>query len=316
MVLLGACQFDTAGSGASGEAATLGAASTSGEPGSETTTSLPPSDTSATPPEPETGASTTSEGPDESADSTVGDDTDPEGSTASGPGSTTESPEEFCGDAQLADNEDCDDGNLDELDGCTSLCRVGPTGIAQGQRTELEDRFGGYATGAFDTATECAEDERLVGLRGTFSYYAQYFVLARLRGICAPLNLLNQAPTAVEFGANTTLAELGTFSSADDTPFELLCPADAVVSGLEGFGGLYTDRVGLQCRTVALTSDASEFALGQRQSGPSFGAPGGGSVQEVSCPGTSLSAGFRVQGDAYATGIFLRCEETELTFSP
>jgi len=315
MALVTACQFDAGGAGASGEAATLGGASTSGESGSETTTSVPTSDTSTTPPEPAT-STTTSEGPNTGGDPTGEDDTDSGGSTASGPGSTTESTEEFCGDAQLADNEDCDDGNLDELDGCTSLCGVGPTGIAQGQRTELEDRFGGYVTGKLNTATECAEGERLVGLRGTFSYYAQYFVLARLRGICAPIALLNEAPTAVEFGANTNLAEVGTFTSGDDTPFELLCPADAVVSGLEGFGGLYTDRVGLQCRTVALTSEASEFDLGPRQSGPSFGAPGGGSTYEVSCPATSLSAGFRVRGDAYATGIFLRCEETELTFAP
>lgn len=313
-VVVTGCQFDNSVGGVSEDAATLGAASTSDSAGSEGTTSTPPSGTSATPPTPESTASATSESSSESTDPTRAGTGDGESTT--GPSATTEPTEGHCGDARLGDNEDCDDGNLDELDGCTSTCRVGPIGIERGQLSELSDRFGGYATGGLNTVTDCAPSERLVGLRGTFSYYAQYSVLARLQGICAPIELLDQAPTAIDFGPTSVLAELGTFSSADDSPFELMCPPDAVVSGLEGFGGLYTDRVGLRCRTVALTDDASEFELGQRESGPSFGAPGGGSAQQESCPGTSLTAGIRVQGDAYATGIYLRCQETELAFSP
>lgn len=309
---LAGCQFDSAVGGGSGEAETLGAASTSGTTGPEETTSTPGLDTSGTPPDAESTA--TSESSAETTDPTEAGTS--EGGSTTGPGTTTEPADPHCGDARLGDNEDCDDGNQDELDGCTSTCRVGPIGIEEGQLSELGDRFGGYATGALNAVSDCASNERLVGLRGVFSYYAQYFVLARLQGICAPIELLDQAPTAIDFGPTTVLTELGTFSSGSDSPFEILCPADAVVSGLEGFGGLYTDRVGLRCRTVALTDDASEFELGQRVSGPSFGAPGGGSVQQVSCPGTSLAAGFRVQGDAYATGIFLRCQQTELAFSP
>ncbi len=49
------------------------------------------------------------------------------GSPSGAPPLTTATPPTYCGDAIIQDGEECDDGNVDDGDGCNSTCAAEPT---------------------------------------------------------------------------------------------------------------------------------------------------------------------------------------------
>ncbi len=49
-----------------------------------------------------------------------------------------ECPAQVCGNGQLEQGEECDDGNLNEVDGCTSQCRIGPCELDPGINSTFE----------------------------------------------------------------------------------------------------------------------------------------------------------------------------------
>lgn len=89
---------------------------TEGDSGSGGSTSTGSGTSPATDP---TEGSTT-EGPEAASSSSTEGDTDP-----TDPSETTTGPSAVCGDEQLDDGEDCDDGNLDNEDGCNVDCVEG-----------------------------------------------------------------------------------------------------------------------------------------------------------------------------------------------
>jgi len=81
-----------------------------------------------------------------SMDIPTGSTTDPTGSTTDPTGSTTDpststSPEPGCGDGEIDVGEECDDGNADNTDACTSACKnaVCSDGFAQAGTEECDD---------------------------------------------------------------------------------------------------------------------------------------------------------------------------------
>lgn len=230
------------------------------------------------------------------------------GSSGDEPDPTTRGPIEGCGDRAVVGPEVCDDGNTDELDGCTSTCELGPTGIDALPRIQTMNRFGGWRWEGLDVDVSCDSGEVLVGLSGVFSYYVGYFVLARVNPVCASMELVNAVPSDVTFGDESVGQEIGTFGSPDEESFNLRCPAGEVLSGIHGRGGEYLDQLGLVCRAVSLTSEQDDITLGEAGYFQGFGS-NAGSGQQLLCPGEMLANGIRVVGNDYAIGIFLNCAD-------
>ncbi len=236
------------------------------------------------------------------------------GSSASEePGDSTGSDAEVCGDQVVNAAEECDDANTNEVDGCTSSCTVGPKDIEVSRRTQTRDRFGGWRWDQLDVDVSCERDEVLVGFSGVFSDYFGYFVLARVRPVCAPMALANTVPSAVELGADVVGDEIGTYSSPSDTAFDLRCPEGEVVSGIHGRGGEYLDQLGLVCRRPSLAAEQTSIARSDWQYFQGCGSSAG-TPQELFCPSGTLASGVRVVGNAYAVGIFLNCSDVSVGF--
>lgn len=225
--------------------------------------------------------------------------------TSSGDGSAP-----ACGDAALDPGEDCDDGNVDELDGCTSECTPGPTGVSLGPIQDVEGQVGGWVSASFDETWDCGPDEALRGIRGGFGYYFQYFVLAQVRGVCAPLSLVNAVPTSVEIGGDVESPTYGVESVTD--AFDLTCPPGELMSSLGGAAGLYADMLTVSCRAVATTPDGLDMSITPGADLPPFGM-----IQpvedELVCPDGTVAAGLRVMGDSYAARFELRCRSLGVT---
>ncbi len=233
-----------------------------------------------------------------SGSSTTGESTSGSSSEDGGPS--------VCGDGRVQGQEDCDDANADELDGCTSLCERGPVGLEFGEIEETLGYFGGWVVPTFDEVSDCGPDEVLVGARGMFAYFFEYYVLAQVRGVCAPVGLVNAVPTTLEFGQAVELPSFGEIIGID--AFELVCPAGSVASGVFGASGLYIDRIGVFCRSLGLSEEADVVELG-----PPMGLrPFGTDLPEessVNCSPGTVPAGLRVLGDEHAARLHLRCRE-------
>ncbi|MCA9712327.1 MAG: DUF4215 domain-containing protein, partial [Myxococcales bacterium] len=242
-----ACTYDSQG---------LGTGTGSGPPAAdEAGTASDGSGTAST-----SGAAPTG-GADSSSDgSDRGDET-----TASG---TETGASQDCGNGVVDPDELCDDANGDELDGCTSTCEPGPTGLVFGAIEPLEGSVGGWTVETFDEISDCAPNEVLVGVRGEFGPYLQYYVMTRVRGVCARLGLTNTNPTTLEFGPAVDLTSFGQAPSQD--PFELLCDPGSAASGLSAAAGLYMDMLGVTCRPVTLSPGLDAVQLGADAAVPPF----------------------------------------------
>lgn len=195
--------------------------------------------------------------------------------------------------------------NTDELDGCTSECTLGPLGLVLGELEETVDSFGGWVGATFDEGSNCGDDEVLVGLSGEYGYYFQYFVLAQVRGVCAPVGLVNAVPTALAMGDQVELSLFGTATGTD--AFALVCPAGSAAVGIYGASGLYTDRLSVSCRALSLNAAADAVELGAPVDLMPVGTPGLPIEDSVECPAGRVAGGLRVLGDDYATRFHLRC---------
>jgi len=222
--------------------------------------------------------------------------------------SETGMPPEGCGNGVVEDAEACDDDNDNEVDGCTSACETGPLGIQFGRMQPADGEFGGWASKSFQETADCPGDAVLIGIRGDFADYFQYYVLGRVRGVCAPLALINAAPTAVGFGDEV---ELPLFGEKTGDPFELLCPPNAALTGFYGASGLYTDSVGITCRSLAVAGGQDEVVVGPPTTAGPFGA-NGNPDRDHACPDGTTGTGLIVSGDTYATTLELRCRPLDI----
>lgn len=230
------------------------------------------------------------------------------GSTSTTASSTTEVPP-FCGDGSIDPGETCDDADADELDGCTSVCEPGPLGLLFGDVVETDEGFGGWVEESFDEVSDCGPGEVLVGLRGAFADYGQYYVLGQVQGVCAPAGLANAVPTAIEFGAPYQLPLHG--AATPNGSFDLVCPDGSATTRIFGAFGLYLDMLNVGCQPLSLSPGLDAVELGATTNLDPFGmlqdVEGG-----VTCPDSTVATGFRVTGDAYAAYFHLRCRAIEV----
>lgn len=307
------------------------------EPGSGEETGTPSGGDSATSPtsgagsdsdsgtatDPTAGPSTTGDpttdptGPGTSAG---GDETTGNASTSgasTGPESTDDSstgePPQSCGDGLLGGEEDCDDDNADELDGCTSNCGFGPTGLDYGATVGTGLGGGSGTLGTNDNTEECPANQLMVGLQGDLTVAPWIGVIG---GICRPVALTNTDPPEFATGAPANpLPEHGGFN--DGGPWSTECGPDQVIVAVRGGSGTVLDGLQIQCASIDTVGDPGAYNL---QPTPEVrfeqlqGGSGGGSFGPLACPPGRVAAGLRSLTNSYVIQVELLCRELNLTY--
>ncbi len=286
---------------------TSGADSDSDDPGPTTEATTDPSATGNPTTDP-TGEQTTSGG---GAESTTGGNS----STGSDPtdDSSTGDPPTSCGDSIPQDDEACDDGNSDELDGCTSSCEVGPTAIDYGATLTSELDGGSGTSGISDNTHECPAGEVLVGLQGDLTAEPWIGVIG---GICRPTALTNTDPPEFATGAPpTVLPEHGGFSGGG--PWSTECGADEVIVAVQGGAGTVIDGLQIRCASIDTIGAPGAYdleATAEARFEALQGGSGGGPFGPLTCPDGTVAAGLRTRTNSYVIQVELRCRELGLTY--
>lgn len=228
-------------------------------------------------------------------------------------GSSSGEPPASCGDGMTQGGEDCDDNNADELDGCTSGCGIGPTGIAYGAIVTSEIDGGGSTTGINENIEECPPDQVLVGLRGGLTTDPWIGVVG---GVCRPAALTNTDPPEFATGAPATdLPQHGGFD--DGGPWSTECGADEVVIAVRGGAGDVIDGLRIRCASLDTVGKAGSYSL-ERTSVPGFealqGGAGGGVFGPLTCPPGTVAMGLLTRTNSYLIEVALRCRDLDLAY--
>lgn len=272
--------------------------------GSSGTTTPDPTAT-GTPTTDPTGPATSTGGGESTGGSSTGFDPTGESSTGDPPAS--------CGDGIPHPSEDCDDGNADELDGCTTSCSLGPTGIDYGAIVTSGLGGGSGTNGISDNTHECPPNQVLVGLQGDLTTEPWIGVIG---GICRPTALTNTDPPGFATGGpSTELPQHGGFTGGG--PWITECGADEVIVAVQGGAGTVVDGLQIQCASIDTVGPAGAYSLAP-SARPGYetlqGGDGGGSFGPVACPPGSVASGLRSRTNSYVIQVELRCRELDLTY--
>lgn len=286
-------QGSTGTSGASGaEAGTTDDPDPTADPTVQTTDPTTTTDTtSTTAAETTRGAETSSSG---------------ESSSTGGP------PPETCGDGEPQGEELCDDGNANELDGCTSACIPGPTAIDFGATFETELIGGGSTTGIQNATENCPPNEVLVGLDGDISMEGWLGVIG---GQCRNADLTNaDPPLFVTNGPLTELPEHGGYQAGG--PWQTQCPEDQAIVAVQGGAGDVMDGLQIRCADVQTAGDPGAHTLDPVPSAwePLQGGSGGSSFGPLECPAGSVATGLQTETNSYVVRIRLLCRAITLAY--
>jgi len=259
--------------------------------------------TTANPTTDPTDPGTTSAG----SESTGGDPTTPDTDDSS-----TGEPPKGCGDGIKQENEDCDDGNAEELDGCTSSCGLGPTAISFGPIVTTGLGGGSGTIAITDNTHECPPGQVLVGLQGALTSEPWIGVIG---GICRPTALTNTDPPEFATGAPATeLPEHGGFDGGG--PWSTECGADEVIVAVQGGAGTVLDGLQIRCASIDTVGAAGAYdleATPQARFEDLQGGAGGSSFGPLVCPAGSIAMGLRSRTNSYVIQLELRCQQLGLT---
>lgn len=212
-----------------------------------------------------------------------------------------------CGNAIVESDEPCDDGNADELDGCTQTCALGPRAIAL--TPVAPPAIAG--DGSFNIDLPCSGAGALAlgelfGHRGGASMDNAWTVSAG--GRCSSLELVDGGVVAVT-PDQLQLDEQGNDIGQIDQ-WSLPCPAGSVAVGVDV--RIYADAIPniramqLQCAVPRLVEQEGEYTIaldppvptGWTATPPPYG------EESSRCPDGSVAVGFRGHIDAAATAIY------------
>lgn len=209
-----------------------------------------------------------------------------------------------CGDGVVDPDELCDDGDADEVDACNSACKPTPTGIevADADVTALEGGPGGTP---FDDA--CPLGALLLGFSGDLDDQGG---IGQLRGLCAPLQLLDDgAAFLIEMGAPTDLPARG--ENAVGAAWTAVCPASTVVVGFGGRESASIDQLIFRCATLTVErSAAGDYSLvfGAPEEMPAIGADvDGAPFTAQDCPPGQVAARQRGSSEQVLDQFGLGC---------
>lgn len=208
--------------------------------------------------------------------------------------------------------EACDDGNDNELDGCTSVCEIGPLGLEFG--TAMPTSLGGGGASPTNDATdECATGEVLVGLRGALTNDDWLGVIG---GVCRPSGLTNRSPTSFQTSDPTT--DLPTYGGFNDGgPWSTACGANEVIVAIRGRAGSVMDGLEMRCATVDIEGPLGnqELIVAPLDDWESYqGSPGGSPFDTLECPAGAVATGLRARTSSYVNQVALLCRELGLRY--
>ena len=273
---------DGEGSSSASQGSTSTDSTTSGDPTTDTTTNS-------------TDGETTTETTDgETTSSETGDDTTG-GSNAN------------CGDGVEDPGEACDDGDDDELDGCTSSCVLGPTGLEYGATFETALDGGGSMTGIQNATDNCPPGGVLVALRGGLSDEGWIGVIG---GVCRPSSASNEDPPAFQTSDPVTqLPQRGQFGAADTWFTE--CADDQAIVAVRGNAGDVMDGLEIRCADIATVGDPGNYALDPSPTAwlPLQGGSGGSDFGPLACPDGTVATGLQTDTNSYVIRVRLLCRE-------
>lgn len=215
-----------------------------------------------------------------------------------------------CGDGMLDEDrgERCDDGNLDELDGCMSTCRPGPTGLFLDYEVSSPLDARGNA-GGIDFDQECPEGEVIIGMVGRSGA-----IIDRVQVQCGGVELTSPEPGALEVSVEegTMLDALGGEGGGQ---FSLYCPQGYAVVGFGGQLGADLERLSLTCAPVMISYDSETgdpaLGFGERIH---TGMAGGGSSPSFNadCPGGQLATSIHGRAEAVVNAFGMACRPVVL----
>lgn len=223
--------------------------------------------------------------------------------------------EAVCGDGRRHPDEPCDDGDDDELDGCTSSCELGPTGIAFGPASPTQP-LGGSAEPTEQGTDACPSDEVLIGFEGrlTSEGVEPTVVLGRMRGVCGRVSLVDADPTSVEISDGASLRTYGQFDDGDS--FSLVCPRGTGVVAVEGQGGTVLDSLRLHCAKLSVTGQggSQQLELVEAAGAGPVGGELGEQLGPEPCPAGAVATGAHVAANSYILRVGLVCSSISLAY--
>jgi len=212
-----------------------------------------------------------------------------------------------CGDGLLdaERGEQCDDGNLDELDGCMTSCRLGPTDLRPDYEvsTPLELRGRGHDGEVFED--ECPEGEVIIGMVGRAGAF-----IDQVQVQCGVIELTSSEPGSISVGleAGTMLEPPRGGEGGDE--FHLSCGAGEAVVGFGGSAGFFLDRLSLSCAPVELIhhpqTGVLSVGLGSRASTGMVGGVGGWPFDQ-GCPAGEIATTIQGRSAGVITSFGLTC---------
>ncbi|MEX1362213.1 MAG: DUF4215 domain-containing protein [Nannocystaceae bacterium] len=245
---------------------------------------------------------------DDGADGADDDGADDDG--AGDDGADDDGSQPVCGDGEMNPElgEQCDDANLDPLDGCQANCQLGPTGlqIDYYSSTPLPLRGGGGG-GAFEE--ECPEGEVVIGVMGRAGAYVD-----RVQVQCGSVELTSSETGSIQVSVEPggTMTPQGGGGGGD---FSLGCEPGQVVVGFGGRSGSYLDQLSLRCAPVLVLDDpqagAMSIGFGAAVNTESAGGGGGGSFI-AECPVGEVATIARGRAGNFLDAFGLSCRPLEL----
>lgn len=231
---------------------------------------------------------------------------------STGDSSTGEPPRSDCGDEVTQPGEACDDGNDDELDGCTSSCSIGPTALEFGPSTETDNGGGGSMQQINTSVDTCPDPQVLVGLSGGISSEGW---LGVIRGECQDARLENTDPTTFRTsGPINELPSQGQFDKGGSWATQ--CADDEAIIAVRGGAGDVMDGLQIECAEVTTAGPPGAHTLEVSSTGwqPLQGGSGGGSFGPLRCPDGSLATGLETDTNSYVIRIRLLCRSVGLQY--
>ena len=314
-----ACTLDNpsymASSGASGSGSDSGFGSDANS-GSESTSSS-------------NSGNETSGGTSSGGSSSGGTDSDNSGSDASSSGSTGNTSEETggpgetdptsgndnsCGDGELTDNEECDDGNTEDGDGCSKYCHKEPTGISfSGEEwTELAgtDKVKNQANAGCGAIVQVAGK---IEMGGNFPCDLEVSCISEID--------IQKGEIVFPFPA--TVGFYGQCYPAAGDPWVRPCDDGQVIVGFTGRYAGAIDILGFRCRKIKLNEDTMEKPFEISFDGPPVPLMPVGSMMpgppwfgNIDCPDGQIATGAKFYSEGYdLQGLKLRCSHMKLEYN-
>lgn len=218
-------------------------------------------------------------------------------------------PAATCGDGVINPElgEQCDDGNADELDGCQSSCRFGPSELSIDYDTASDlGAFGG--NGGSDFGAECDDNEVIIGMRGRSGARVD-----RIQPQCGKLAMSISESGELQIEVEAT-EFLGQYGGGGGTEFQLECRDNEIVVGLGGRSGAELDRLRLACAPLTFVYDQEGAILvthGEVEHTFAVGGDGGSSFDST-CPAGQVATRAFGRSGARVDRLGLTCRSAEI----